>query len=146
MRTMSGFRRTQHAAYCLTKMLERSRLASRTPRSRAKLRMRVRAAAVLGVTLGVVLGSYLVSASTAHAADPHAYVSEIITPAGWELQSTARACWWEREGSSAELVTPKGWDEAKSREMLTWSGCVCSDLVEPAEWHRMRAASERRAR
>jgi hypothetical protein len=131
MRTMSGFRETELTAYC-SKMTQRTAQARRTH--------------LLATAFGIAIGLYALQTRPAHAADPNMYLSEIITPAGWELQVTAKACWWERERTSPELVTPKGWDDASSREMLTWSGCVCSDLVEPAEWHRMRAANELRGR
>ena len=132
---MSGFCETQLTSYSRITM---------NPRARVSLSRLVAGSfwtACCALSLGIL------AIEKAHAADPSDFVTEIITPSGWELVAAQRACWWEPETESVEIVTPKGWDDARSREVLTWSGYVCSDLVEPADWHRARAkATQRRAR
>ena len=75
----------------------------------------------------------LASASNAHASDPSAFVTEILTPAGWELYG-----YWcgaqDEPFSSAELRIPEGWGNPSTREEPRWGGVGCSEVVVPLEW------------
>jgi hypothetical protein len=74
------------------------------------------------------------AAAPARASTPSDYISEIITPAGWEVRPTSEHCGWRDVAGSAEIVTPSAWSKHSGREEPTWSGCSCSDLVVPLEW------------
>jgi hypothetical protein len=78
----------------------------------------------------------LAPAAGAQASKPREYLSEIITPAGWELNDSSDRCAWRDLPVSAELVVPRDWGRGRSGDTPTWGGCVCSDLVIPAEWRR----------
>lgn len=72
-------------------------------------------------------------AGSVRAADPSAYVTEILTPAGWELLGV-----WcgalDEPASSAELRTPDGWANSSPREEPRWGSFACSEVVVPPEW------------
>lgn len=93
--------------------------------------------------LGVLAAAAMWSAANAAHAEPMgaALSSEIITPAGWETSRTAEECDPVDLGTSREIVTPQGWAPRERHEKPTWSGCVCSDLVVPAEWREPVVAS-----
>jgi hypothetical protein len=84
----------------------------------------------------LALGSALSLAPSAQASTPSDYLTEIITPAGWELRSSLGRCTWRDVSTSDELVVPEGWGSYRTSEEPTWGGCVCSDLVVPLEWLR----------
>jgi hypothetical protein len=87
----------------------------------------------------------LILAAPVRAADPSAYVTEVLTPAGWELFGV-----WcgERDepANSVELRTPDGWTDdselripdgwASSAVSVEhrWGGFACSEVVVPLEW------------
>jgi hypothetical protein len=75
----------------------------------------------------------LASVSRAHASDPSAFVTEILTPAGWELYG-----YWcgaqDEPVSSVELRTPEGWGNTSTREEPRWGSAGCSEVVVPPEW------------
>jgi hypothetical protein len=77
----------------------------------------------------------LAGGASASASDPSVYVSEILTPAGWELYGV-----WcgdqDEPASSSELRTPDGWGNASSREEPRWGGYGCSEVVVPPDWNR----------
>lgn len=76
----------------------------------------------------------------AHASDPSAFVSEILTPAGWELYGM-----WcsgvDELVSSAELRIPDGWGNPTSREEPRWGSFTCSEVVVPTEWRALSLQS-----
>ncbi len=86
----------------------------------------------------------LAMARVAHAADPSEFLTELITPAGWEARTThGQPCGWDRElRASTELVTPEGWHDRVTTEP-SWSGCMCSELIVPNEWARRGQRSRR---
>ncbi|HKU43849.1 MAG TPA: hypothetical protein VJR89_37070 [Polyangiales bacterium] len=71
--------------------------------------------------------------SHAAASDPSAYVTEILTPLGWELYG-----YWcgadDEPVSSVELRIPEGWGSQSTREEPRWGGVGCSEVVVPIEW------------
>lgn len=74
------------------------------------------------------------SGSLAHASNPNEFVTEIITPAGWELQTAPGRCAWSGDlATSVEIITPEGWADGK-RDEPSWGGAVCSELVVPSDW------------
>jgi hypothetical protein len=86
----------------------------------------------------------LASTPRAQASDPSTFVTEILTPAGWEL--SGRWCGAQDEPvTSAELRTPEGWGNKSTREEPRWGGVGCSEVVVPLEWTRA-AASGRSSR
>jgi len=86
----------------------------------------------------------LASTSRALASDPSAFVTEILTPAGWELFG-----YWcgaqDEPFTSAELRIPDGWGNPSTREEPRWGGVGCSEVVVPPEW-KSAEASERSLR
>lgn len=75
-------------------------------------------------------------APQARASDPSAFVSEILTPAGWEL----RGYWCGKQdepSTSAELRIPEGWGRPSLREEPRWGGSGCSEVVVPPGWARI---------
>ena len=88
-------------------------------------------------TFSAVSVSLLASgASPARASTPSDYISEIITPAGWELHTANERCSWREVTTSVEIVTPAAWAQHSGREEPSWSGCSCSELIVPAEWSK----------
>jgi hypothetical protein len=72
----------------------------------------------------------------ARASDPSAFVSEILTPAGWQLHGH----WCAKQdepASSAELLIPEGWNRPSLREEPRWGGSGCSEVIVPPEWARI---------
>jgi hypothetical protein len=101
------------------------------PMSKAAPRARF---AVLVVSALGWLATPLGSANV-HASNPGDFISEIITPAGWELQTSSGRCSWGGDlASSVEIITPEGWAD-DGREEPRWGGGICSELVVPAEWN-----------
>jgi len=100
--------------------------------------MRFAASAALWLRAVCALAA-LASASRAHASDPSAFVTEILTPAGWELFG-----YWcgaqDEPFSSTELRTPEGWGNPSTREEPRWGGVGCSEVVVPLEWKSAEAA------
>ena len=88
--------------------------------------------------LGIVFAfvASLSAAEDAQAADPSAFVTEILTPAGWELYGV-----WcgvlDELATSAELRTPEGWGNTSMREEPRWGGFACSEVVVPFEWRAL---------
>jgi len=85
----------------------------------------------------VVAWASLILAAPVRAADPSAYVTEILTPAGWELLGV-----WcgelDEPFSSVELRTPEGWANSSAREEPHWGGYACSEVVVPRDWREPR--------
>lgn len=81
----------------------------------------------------------LAFAAPAQASTPSEFLSEIITPAGWELHSSFDRCSWNDLSVSDELVIPADWGPTRTGDEPSWGGCVCSDLVVPVEWRRAMA-------
>lgn len=77
-------------------------------------------------------------AEPAHASTPTDYVTEIITPEGWELRSDRCPSSWRDLPTSYEIVTPSAWQRT-ARDEPSWGGCMCSELVVPAEWAQITA-------
>src|SRR5262245_44544682 len=72
-------------------------------------------------------------ASHAAASDPSTYVTEILTPLGWELYG--QSCGAEdRPDISVELRIPDGWGHSSNREEPRWGGGGCSEVILPIEW------------
>lgn len=87
----------------------------------------------------------LAGAGLAHANPPRiTFSSEIITPAGWETSDAQQQCRALELSTSRELVTPRGWSAREAREAPSWGGCVCSDLVVPAEWQAAVSTTPKR--
>jgi hypothetical protein len=70
-----------------------------------------------------------VSAS-AHASEPGAFTSEILTPAGWDPLVPACTEPFEAPG---ELMTPSAW-AGSTHASDSWLVTTCSELVVPADW------------
>jgi hypothetical protein len=89
----------------------------------------------VGLVRALLVCAALGPSAVAHASDPSAFLSEIITPAGWEVRTNAKRCTWSNEvGTSGELVTPDGWRDARAQEPSWSGGCMCSELVVPDAW------------
>lgn len=90
---------------------------------------------VLCATLGSLAG-LLAATQPAHASDPSSFLSEIITPAGWEIRTPAKRCGADAElAGGGELVIPDGWREPRVSAGPSWTGsCMCSELVVPEAW------------
>ncbi len=91
-----------------------------------------------GLRVGLAWSALVLAVSAtapARASTPSYYISELITPAGWEIHSVNERCAWRDVSSSAEIVTPAAWVQRSGREEPSWNGgCSCSDLVIPLEW------------
>ena len=94
-----------------------------------------RSSVLVILVLLIGIGASGSGASVAHASTPSDFLTEIITPAGWELRTGPEHCAWRDVTSSGELVTPEGWGPHRGEEP-TWGGCVYSDLVVPLEWRQ----------
>jgi hypothetical protein len=79
----------------------------------------------------VLSGLALSLGSTPGAAHARDYMSEIITPAGWEPRPVQ--CAAPKGSSRVELMTPVGWGDAASSD-VSWDAPMCSELVVPADW------------
>jgi hypothetical protein len=99
---------------------------------------RRRPTAGLWLIVVVALAGFAVQGlcSVAHASNPGDFMSEIITPAGWELRTAPGRCSWVGDlSTSPEIITPEGWSDAGIGQPK-WGGSVCSELVIPADWNR----------
>jgi hypothetical protein len=76
--------------------------------------------------LGLVAST---ATSSAHASD---YMSEILTPPGWE--QGAMKCTPVEPAGHFELMTPVGWTDGASASDSTWGAPTCSELVVPRDW------------
>jgi hypothetical protein len=88
----------------------------------------------------LALGCVISNTAPAQASDPGTFISEIITPAGWEIRpASPKRCttWVSDTVTDAELVTPEGWGDTRTPQP-SWSsgGCMCSELVVPEAWVR----------
>lgn len=98
---------------------------------------RVEHCARFGLLVACALGwlATPLGSARAHASNPREFISEIITPAGWELQTSIGRCSWGGDlASSIEIITPDGWADNRRNEPR-WGGGICSELVVPAEWN-----------
>jgi hypothetical protein len=99
--------------------------------------MRITLALIRRAQFGITCATALFAvASHARASDPSAFMTELLTPAGWELYG-----YWcgkqDEPASSAELRIPEGWGRTSLREEPRWGGYGCSEVVVPPEWARI---------
>jgi hypothetical protein len=81
------------------------------------------------LAIGLALGGLTLSLDSAHARD---YMSEIITPSGWEPRPVQ--CAAPKGTSRTELMTPVAWGDVASSGDVSWDAPMCSELVVPADW------------
>ncbi len=123
MEKLSTWRAAHDNAHWLKMQLSPCARATGSCTLRSLLRAGVCALALAGIT------------ERAQATDPSVFLTEIITPAGWEVRSSGKHCSWASDAATnAELVTPDGWRDTQAPEP-SWTGsCMCSELVVPDAW------------